>query len=187
MNERIAQTLREVEEFMQSVDDACALPRAAAEFTHGLVLHRGARRVIEIGTSYGYSGLWIAAALPPGGRMLTIDQDARKIEKAWHHFDQAGLLERVEFRHGSALEVLPTIEGPIDFVLNDADKTYCVEYVELLLPRLAERAAILTDNTATHRGELQEFLAWMSRHPEFQLSELTIGNGMALAVRRPAS
>jgi predicted O-methyltransferase YrrM len=187
VNERIQRTIAEVEDFMQSVDDACALPRAAAEFTHGLVLHRGARRVVEIGTSYGYSGLWIAAALAPGGRMISIDQDARKIERAWHHFDRAGLLDRVEFRHGSALEILHTIEGPVDFVLNDADKTYCVEYVELLEPRLAERAAILTDNTVTHRGELAEFLAWMSRHPGFQFTEMAVGNGMALAVRKPTS
>ena len=63
MNERIAEAIRNLERFMETVDDSLALPRASAEFLHALVLARGPKRVVEIGTSYGYSGLWTAAAL----------------------------------------------------------------------------------------------------------------------------
>ncbi len=187
MNERIAIVISEVEKFVRATEDANALPRAAAEVLHGMVRLRGARRVVEIGTSYGYSGLWIAAAMPAGGRMITIDQEARKIEAAWKNFERAGLLDKVEFRHGAALDVLPSIEGPIDFVLNDADKRYCVEYVELLAEKLSPLGAVLTDNTTTHAKELAGFLAWISRHPAFDFTNLSVGNGMGLAVRRAAS
>jgi predicted O-methyltransferase YrrM len=184
MEPRTLEVIEQIERFMETVDDALPLPRLAAEFVHGLVIATDARRAVEIGTSYGYSGLWIAAALAPqNGRLITIDKLDRKTNAARVHFEAAGLLSSVEFITGHASEVLASIEGPIDFVLNDADKENCIRYVELLLPRLSDRAIVLTDNTITHRTELAEFVNWIRSRPDFVSVGVPVGNGMEMSVK----
>jgi predicted O-methyltransferase YrrM len=186
MDDRITQTIVRLEEFMPSVQDALPLPREAAEFVHSILWATNAHRALEIGTSYGYSGLWIASALAANhGTLVTVDQDPRKSSAARAAFDAAGLSEIIELRTGSALEVLPTLSGAFDFVLNDADKTNCIRYVELLEGKLADRAVILTDNTLTHPRELADFLEWIRGRPGFQSCHVPIGNGMEMTVRLP--
>ncbi|HUU83999.1 MAG TPA: class I SAM-dependent methyltransferase [Phycisphaerae bacterium] len=188
MNEQAEQVLRRVEGFIAEQTDALAIPREAGEFIHGLVLATRARRAVEVGTSYGYSGLWIGAALQEnGGRLITIDREPRKSEIATRHFAEAGLADCIECRTGVAEDILPAIDGPIDFVLNDADKENCRRYVELLLPKLADRAVVLTDNTLTHAEDLADFLTWVRGHESFWSRNVPVGNGMELSVRRDGS
>jgi predicted O-methyltransferase YrrM len=188
MDERVRRTIEEVEAFLRTVDDGMALPREAAEFVHALVLATGARRSVEIGTSYGYSGLWIAWALARrGGTLITIDLLERKTEAARANLADAGLLDFVEMRTGRALDILGGIDGPIDFVLNDADKENCIRYVELVADRLSEGAVVLTDNTTTHAEQLAPFLAWIHGRPDFRTAVLPVGNGMAMSVRCAAT
>ena len=142
------------------------------------------KQVVEIGTSYGYSGLWIAAALgQQRGRLITIDSDGRKAQAALANFSEAKLDHLIEIRIGAALDVLPLIEGPVDFVLNDADKENCVRYIELLYDKLPNGAVVLTDNTHSHPDQLADFLAWVRKHPGFHSVDVPIGNGMELSVR----
>lgn len=185
MTQRVMECIERLERFMGTVRDAYAVPREAGAFMHALILATGAKRAVEVGTSYGYSGLWIASALAEnGGRLITIDHDPRKSEAARTAFESAGLLEYVELRTGSAADILPTLDGPIDFVLNDADKENCIRYVDLLADKLCERAVVLTDNTLTHPRELADFTAWIRKHSEFCSAHLPIGNGMEMSVKR---
>ncbi len=184
MHRPIQETLTRLESFMAGVDDALALPREAAEWVYSLVLARGAKRAVEIGTSYGYSGVWIAAALEfTGGTLITLDREARKSEAARANFKSAGLIHRVELGTGAAADILPSLTGPFDFVLNDADKENCIRYVELLLPKLATRAVVLTDNTATHPEALAPYMTWMRGRSDFHTVNVPIGNGMDLSVK----
>lgn len=184
MNKRVVECIERLERFMGTVTDANAVPREAGAFMHALILATGAKRAVEIGTSYGYSGLWIASALAEnGGRLITIDREQRKTESAQTAFESAGLLDRVELRTGSAADVLVIIDGPIDFVLNDADKENCKRYVELMVDKLADRAIVLTDNTLTHSEQLAGFLAWIRGRPDFCSAHVPVGNGMELSVR----
>ncbi|MEE9294592.1 MAG: class I SAM-dependent methyltransferase [Phycisphaerae bacterium] len=183
MQYEVAPVIEEVEIFMATVDDALPLPRIAAEFVHFLVLATGAQRVVEIGTSYGYSGLWIASALAEtSGTLITVDHEERKSGAARQYFESAGLGGRIEIQTGKAEHVLKSITGPIDFVLNDADKENCIRYVELLADKLADRAVILTDNIDTHRAQLAEFIEWIDLHPNFESVSLPLGNGMEFSV-----
>ncbi len=183
MQYEVAQVIEEVEIFMATVDDALPLPRIAAEFVHSLVLATGAQRVVEIGTSYGYSGLWMASALAEtGGTLITVDHEERKSGAARQYFESAGLGGHIEIQTGKAEHVLKSITGPIDFVLNDADKENCIRYVELLADKLADRAVVLTDNIDTHRAQLAEFIEWIGRHPNFESVSLPVGNGMEFSV-----
>lgn len=182
---RIQSVITELEHFMSRHDDALNLPRQGAEFIHALVLAGGCRQAVEIGTSYGYSGLWIASALAEsGGSLITIDRERRKSDIARERFDEAGLAHLVDVRTGRAADLLLAIDGPIDFVLNDADKENCIRYVEILAGKLSERAIVVTDNTTTHAVELGPFLQWLDRRPDFFTVNVPIGNGMALAVKR---
>ena len=184
MTDQVAQTIAKLERFMATVDDALAIPREAGQFIYALVLARGAKRALEIGTSYGYSGIWIGSALAEvGGYLITIDRDPRKSAAAREYFREAGLATGIDVRTGSALEVLPAIDGPIDFVLNDADKENCLRYVELLADRLSDRAVVVTDNITTHAAELEVFLAEMRRRDDFHTVSVPIGNGMELSVK----
>lgn len=115
MNKRVIECIERLERFMETVSDAYAVPREAGAFMHALVLATGAKRAVEIGTSYGYSGLWIASALREnGGRLITIDHDPRKTDSARATFESAELDSYIELRTGSALEILRNIDDPID-------------------------------------------------------------------------
>lgn len=184
MDVKIMKVIERLERFMGTVDDALAIPREAAEFTYALLLSRNAGRAVEIGTSYGYSGLWIGAAVARnGGKLITIDHDSRKADEARSNFAAAGLQDHIETRTGGALSLLAGIDGPIDFVLNDADKENCRKYVELLAPKLSDRAIVLTDNTSTHAAELAGFRSWIKKRPDFVSATLPIGNGMEMSVK----
>jgi len=184
MNKRVIECIDRLERFMGTVTDANAVPREAGAFMHALVLATGAKRAVEIGTSYGYSGLWIASALTEnGGKLITIDHDPRKSEAARRAFESAGLSEHVELQTGSAAEVLEEFKGPIDFVLNDADKEGCLRYIEFISDKLTDRAIVLTDNTLTHPEQLADFLAWIRGRPDFCSAHVPVGNGMELSVK----
>ena len=148
-----------------------------------MVLARGARRCLEIGTSYGYSGLWIgSAARDNGGSLITIDLEQRKSDAAAAYFADAGLTESVTLRTGPALEVLPQLKGPFDFVLNDADKENVVAYVESLIGKLSPRTVILTDNVTSHTEVADSLLPFVREHPKFYSTLIPVGSGMEMSV-----
>src|SRR3712207_392915 len=89
----------------------------------------------------------MAAALPPGGRIVTCELDGHHADVAERNIAAAGLEDRVEVRRGPALETLATLDGPFDLVFLDADKDGYVDYYEALVPKLAEHGAIVADNT----------------------------------------
>src|SRR5258706_1405632 len=93
-------------------------------FLQFLVRANGARRVIEIGTLGGYSGIWIARGLPADGRLITLEREPKHAEVAREHFALAGLAGRVDVRLGDARDLLPGLaaEGPFDFYFIDAAK-----------------------------------------------------------------
>ncbi|MXS73846.1 methyltransferase [Microbacterium sp. CSI-V] len=96
----------------------------SAKLLHLLVRISGARRVLEIGTLGGYSTIWLARALPEGGRVVTIEAEERNARLAHDNLSRAGVADRVEIRVGRGLDVLPTLVGeePFDLVFIDADK-----------------------------------------------------------------
>lgn len=184
MKQEIMAVIDDCEGFIADADDAYSLPRPAAEFVYALLRATGGKRALEIGTSYGYSGLWIGAALQEnGGALTTVDREARKRSIAQNYFKRAGLGEIIECETGLALDILPALPGPFDFVLIDADKENCWAYGEAILPKMAPRGVILTDNTISHAEQLAEFSAWARSHEWLRSVEIPIGNGMEMSVR----
>ncbi len=110
----------------------------------------GARTVLEFGTLAGYSTIWLARALPEGGRLITLEADPDYAEVARATIANAGLLELVELRVGPALDSLPALEaegaGPFDFVFIDADKIHTPDYFTWAVDRTRPGGLIVADN-----------------------------------------
>lgn len=120
------------------------------KFLHLLARIGGARRILELGTLAGYSTLWLARALPAGGRLLTLESDPLHAEVARANIANAGLADVVELRFGPALDTLTQLaaEGcdPFDFVFIDADKASTPDYFQWALKLTRVGSLIVVDN-----------------------------------------
>jgi predicted O-methyltransferase YrrM len=141
--------------------DAAGLPPIAVTPSQGKLLHLlarsiGARRILEIGTLGGYSTIWLARALPPDGRLVTLEANAAYAEVASANIDRAGLAERVALRVGPALATLPVLAAehgaPFDFVFIDADKRHTPEYFQAALELTRIGGLIVADNVIRSGG-----------------------------------
>ncbi len=132
--------------------DRTGLPPIAISADEGRLLQVlltaiNARRVLEVGTLGGYSGICMARALPPGGRLLSIEIEETHAAFARRYIDRAGLSERVEVRLGRALDVLPSLDGErFDAIFLDADKEPLPTYFEWALRLVRPGGLIIGDN-----------------------------------------
>ena len=124
------------------------VPAALGKLLGILTRASGAKKILEIGTLGGYSGIWMARALPPDGRLITLDVSAHHADVARRSFERAGLADRVEVRVGSALETLPTLqaEAPFDLVYIDADKDNYPGYLDWAIRLSRPGTLIIGDN-----------------------------------------
>ncbi len=127
------------------------LPDIAVAPNQGKLLHLlarmlGAKRILEIGTLGGYSTIWLARALPPGGKLITLEYDPKHAEVARANLARAGLADVVEVITGRALDRLPTLSGTFDFFFIDADKTSNADYFRWALNLSRRGSVIVVDN-----------------------------------------
>jgi predicted O-methyltransferase YrrM len=106
----------------------------------------GARRILELGTLFGYSTIWLARALPPEGRLVTLELDPSAAGRARANLTAAGVGEVVDVQVGPALESLPLLDGPFDVVFMDADKSQSPEYLRHVLALSRPGTLIVADN-----------------------------------------
>ncbi|HYB40294.1 MAG TPA: O-methyltransferase, partial [Candidatus Methylomirabilis sp.] len=120
----------------------------------------GATRILEVGTSNGYSTIWLAdAARETGGRVTTLELNPAKIALARRNLARAGLADRVEIVEGRAAETLERLPGMFDFVFLDADRGSYLAYLEAAVPRLVAGGLLVADNVTSHADELGDYLA----------------------------
>jgi len=127
------------------------LPAIHISADEGKVLHvllraAGAARVLELGALGGYSGIWLARALPPHGSLITIEKEPRHAELARRAYAEAGVADRVRVIEGAALDVLPTLEPGFDAVFLDADKEPLPQYFDWAVRLVRLGGLILCDN-----------------------------------------
>jgi predicted O-methyltransferase YrrM len=135
--------------------DGLKLPPIHISADEGKLLHVllravGATTVLEVGSLAGYSGVWLARALPPGGRLTTIEKDPLHASLARQAFADAGVSSRVQVLEGAALDVLPTLAPGFDAVFLDADKAALPRYFEWSLKLLRDGGLLLCDNAFFH-------------------------------------
>jgi predicted O-methyltransferase YrrM len=165
------------------------------------VLVAGRKRIVEVGTAYGFSTLWMALGQPPGGTIVTIDPDRERTDLARGWWRQAGIDdERITVVNAKALDALaaddPALAGPFDFVFIDALKPEYVAYLEALTGRLAPGALVAADNVlwsgrvsgarsddgdGRNTEALRGFDTTVLADPRFSATILPIGDGLLIA------
>jgi len=140
-------------EAAQRAADSAGLPAISVSAAQGKFLHllariRVARRILEIGTLAGYSTIWLARALPPGGRLITLEFDPRHAEVARANLSRAGVADRVELRVGRAIDALPGLAAgdPFDLIFIDADKPSTSDYFRWAVKLSRPGTVIVVDN-----------------------------------------
>lgn len=164
------------------------VPEADGQALHDLVVKHGYTRALEIGTSTGRSGIWIALALSKtGGKLITIDIDKGRHDEALRNFQEAGVASFIDARLADAHDLVPRLEGPFDFVFIDADKDWYTNYAKAVIPKLTANACIAAHNvypsTGRRRGGMTgDYYEYISGLSEF---ETTVSRGgLAVSVRR---
>ena len=152
-----------------------------------LVETAGAKRVVEIGTSNGYSGIWICQALRrTGGTLTTYEIDPGRAALARENFARAGVADLVTLVEGDAHEEITKLKGPIDVLFLDADKSGYRDYLEKLLPLIRPGGLILALNTTNAWADMQEYLQTVTGDPKLDtvfLHQELRGMGVTLKKR----
>jgi caffeoyl-CoA O-methyltransferase len=143
------------------------IPYADGQSLYDLIVKNNYTRALEIGTSTGHSGIWIAWALSKtGGKLITIEINQERYEQALKNFEEAGVSEYIDARLADAHELVPKLKGPFDFVFSDADKTWYKKYLQLLMPKLEVGGCFTAHNVLnTYMPGMQDFLNYLDSLP----------------------
>jgi len=126
----------------------------------------GAARVLEIGTAIGYSGIWLAGALPPDGRLMSLEMNPDRARVALENFGRAGLADRVQVVVGDAQRTILSVAGPFDLIFQDGDKRQYVPLLDRLVGLLRPGGLLVTDNVLWNGEVVPGFVATPHRDPE---------------------
>lgn len=168
-----------------------SVPRKDGEFLHLLVKATRAIHALELGTSQGFSAIWMGLGLEEtGGRLTTIEIDKERHDLARRHLSEAGLSQRVTLIKGDAHAELPKLDGPFDFVFMDADKEGQMDYFSKLYPKKLLPGAILAVHNAIRQAHsMLDYLKMIRRHPDFDTVtlSLTMDDGFCVSYRHRVS
>jgi predicted O-methyltransferase YrrM len=181
MDDRLLQVIDELDALGKQRDDAWQIPREEGHLLHHIALSIDAHTVVEIGTSYGFSALfWAAALRTTGGRLHTIDVDPKKYNASRDAFARAGVDDLVTSYLGDARQILASFPTapPIDLAFIDADKPATRAYFDLVWAKLRVGGSVITDNATTHRKELGDFVRYVRSRGDAASAEVAVGNGI---------
>jgi len=129
------------------------VPASDGKLLYDIIIKNKYKIALEIGTSTGHSGIWIAWALSKtGGKLITIDIDERRHKEALKNFKEAGLSDYIDARLADAHELVKELKGPFDFVFSDADKNWYKNYFDDVFPKLKVGGCYTTHNISSRRG-----------------------------------
>ena len=163
-----------------------AITNDTGMFFHIVLKAINAKRVLEVGTSTGFSTLWLADAVGRSGRVVTIENDASKVARARKNFEAAGVDKIIEVQQGIALDVLRKLKGRFDFVLLDADKENIIKYFDLILPLVRVGGIIAADNMLfppPYRRTMRRYARHVQSNPSVQSVTVPIGMGEEITIR----
>jgi predicted O-methyltransferase YrrM len=178
--------------------------QATGALLHALAQALGARRILEIGTAIGYSMLWLATALPEGGKILTLERDEARAARARHHAVAADVDDRVTVMVGDAARYLSKVAGPFDLVFQDGDKTQYEPMLDRLVSLLRPGGALVTDNVlwdgevvpgfvlrptrdATDTAAIAAYSRRLGADPRLFTTFLPVGDGVAVSLKLHAA
>jgi caffeoyl-CoA O-methyltransferase len=186
---------------IQAEADRQELPAISIEPFDGRLLQVlmaavGAKKVVEVGTLAGYSGVWLARALPPDGKLFTLEKSSKHAAVAQRHFEAAGVADRVEILQGEAVESLRKLSAqqPFDFMFIDADKAGYPLYLDWAAENLRPGGMFTAHNGLFHgkviapdddnSRAVASFNAALARDSRFESTVIAVGDGMIVGVRK---
>jgi predicted O-methyltransferase YrrM len=165
-----------------------------------LVTAIGATKILEIGTAVGYSGIWLAGGLPPGGVLMTMEMDAERAREARENFERAGLADRVNVMIGDAQRMVAKVAGPFDLIFQDGDKRLYVPLLDRLVTLLRPGGLLVTDNVlwdgrvvpgyAKGGAEdestraIAEYNERVAAHPQLLTATIPLRDGVSISVKK---
>jgi len=144
-----------------------------------------AKTIVEFGTSFGISTIYLAAALRDngGGKVITLEMEPTKSERAKKHLTEAGLAELVDFRVGDALELLRDLKGTVDFLLLDGAKPLYQRVLKLVEPHLRKGAIVAADNI-NPRNKIEDFTSYVREPRNGYVSvDMPLGDGIEVSMK----
>lgn len=162
------------------------IPRKTGVLINMFIKMMNIQSVLEIGTSNGYSGLWITKALKEtGGKLTTIEYYEKRQSIAIENFRKCGVLDIVRPIQGDACESIKALDEKekFDFVFIDANKREYVKYFELVKPHLTKKALVIADNIISHAEKVQTFIDAIEADKEFQSEIVEVPGGILIAYR----
>jgi predicted O-methyltransferase YrrM len=165
------------------------VPESDGRVLHDLILEGRYTRALEIGTSTGHSGVWMAWALAKtGGRLTTIEIDPRRHQTALANFKEAGLASYIDARLGDAHALVPALPGPFDFVFSDADKDWYKNYLIAVWPKIVGGGCFTAHNVSGWfvGSGVREFLAHLKTLPDAgkTIIDTSSSEGMSVTYKR---
>jgi predicted O-methyltransferase YrrM len=165
-----------------------------------LAMSTGATRILEIGTAIGYSGIWLAGALPAGGMLFTMEMDPDRAREARENFARAGLTDRVNVIVGDAQRMVAKVSGPFDLIFQDGAKSLYTPLLDRLVTLLRPGGVLVTDNvlwdgtvvpgftTDVKNGgdtrAIAEYNQRIASHPQLTTSVVPLRDGVSISVKR---
>ena len=183
LDEITNKTLAELEKTQK---DFWNIPRKTGVLMNMFIKMMNAKSALEIGTSNGYSGLWLAKALKEtNGRLTTIEYYEKRQSIAIENFKICGVDDIIKPVQGSACDILEALDSgeKFDFVFIDANKREYVKYFELIKPHLLPKAMIVADNIISHAEKVQTFIDAVDSDNDFQYTILEVQGGILTAYK----
>lgn len=166
-----------------------------------LAVSLSAARILEIGTAIGYSGIWLASALPKGGMLMTMELNAERAAIARENFARAGLTDRVSVMVGDAGLLVSKVSGPFDLIFQDGAKKLYVPLLDRLVDRLRPGGLLVTDNvlwdgdvvpgflekkrnSPEDTAAIAEYNERLNTHPRLMTATVPLRDGVAISVKR---
>ena len=172
-----------LKELEKTQHDFWNISRVTAEFMYNFIVDGGIKSVIEVGTSNGYSGIWLGKALKKtGGKLTTIEFYDKRIVLAKDNFDKCGVSDVITIKQGDAatvLEYLPE-DYKVDFAFIDANKRQYIDFFHLIDPHLVKGGYIACDNVISHAQKVQTFLEDIDKNPNYENVVLPLPAGLSL-------
>jgi predicted O-methyltransferase YrrM len=165
-----------------------------------LALSIGASKILEIGTAVGYSGIWLAGALPPGGLLMTMEMDPERAREARENFARAGLADRVSVIVGDAERMIAKVAGPFDLIFQDGAKHLYAPLLDRIVALLRPGGLLVTDNVLwdgkvvpgfvnpspqdADTQAIAEYNTRVAAHPQLMTATVPLRDGVSISVKR---
>ncbi|HEY4786901.1 MAG TPA: class I SAM-dependent methyltransferase [Bacteroidales bacterium] len=158
------------------------VPASDGKLLFDLIVKHKYKRAVEIGTSTGHSGIWMAWALSKtGGKLITIEIDEGRYKQALANFEKAGVAQYIDARLADAHDLIPQLKGPFDFVFCDADKDWYINYFNALDPKLVVGGCFTAHNVGM--PGVIEYYDYVSKLHNYKTTTDNRGAGMAISYK----